>query len=71
MNYRSPVVAPVAAGQEIGELVIAREGLPELRVPLVAESAVPEGGFVVHLQTALRVLIDRFVTGSPGSGEAA
>ena len=71
VNYRSPVVAPVEAGQDIGELVIAREGLPELRVPLVAESAVPEGGFVVHLQTALRVLIDRFVTGSPGSGEAA
>jgi D-alanyl-D-alanine carboxypeptidase (penicillin-binding protein 5/6) len=69
VSFRSPVVAPVAQGQELGELIIAREGLPELRVPLVAETAVAEGGFLVRFETALRVLMDRFVTGSPaGAG---
>jgi D-alanyl-D-alanine carboxypeptidase (penicillin-binding protein 5/6) len=69
ISYRSPLAAPIAAGQEVGELVIPREGLPDLRVPLVAETAVAEGGFMVRMETAFRVLIDRFVTASPAPGE--
>jgi D-alanyl-D-alanine carboxypeptidase (penicillin-binding protein 5/6) len=71
VTYASPVTAPITAGQEIGHLVITREGLPEVRVPLVAETAVAEGGFLVRVQTALSVLIDRFVTGTPVTDEAA
>jgi D-alanyl-D-alanine carboxypeptidase (penicillin-binding protein 5/6) len=71
VTYPSPVTAPIAEGQEIGELVITREGLPEVRVPLVAESAVAEGGFMVRVQTALSVLIARFITGDATGEEAA
>lgn len=58
--YSSPVDAPVAAGQELGELVITRDGLPDVRVPLVADAAVARGGFAVRLRTAAMVLMDRF-----------
>jgi D-alanyl-D-alanine carboxypeptidase (penicillin-binding protein 5/6) len=67
--YTSPVPAPVEAGQVLGELVIAREGLPEVRVALVAEAAVATGGFLVRVQTALSVLFDRVM--SSVSEEAA
>jgi D-alanyl-D-alanine carboxypeptidase (penicillin-binding protein 5/6) len=59
VSYPSPVTAPITAGQEIGELVIVRDGLPEVRVPLVAESDVPEGGFMVRVQTAMQILLAR------------
>ncbi|MDR5654620.1 D-alanyl-D-alanine carboxypeptidase family protein [Ruixingdingia sedimenti] len=57
--YRGPVEAPVAAGQPLGELVIRMPGMPDTRVPLVAETAVAAGGFVTRVQTALRVLTAR------------
>lgn len=55
--YESPVEAPVRAGQEMGELIITRPELPEVRIPLVAESDVAEGGFAVRLKTAALVLL--------------
>jgi D-alanyl-D-alanine carboxypeptidase (penicillin-binding protein 5/6) len=57
--YTGPLVAPVAAGQEIGELVIRREGLPEVRSPLVAETEVARGGFSERLRTAALVLLGK------------
>ena len=59
--WQGPVEAPVAAGQQLGELVVRLPDLEPLRVPLVAERAVPRGGFVVRLQTAAEVLMDRAV----------
>ncbi|MDG1118790.1 MAG: D-alanyl-D-alanine carboxypeptidase, partial [Flavimaricola sp.] len=35
-------------------------GLPEVRVPLVAETDVPRGGFSTRLRTAAMVLLERF-----------
>jgi serine-type D-Ala-D-Ala carboxypeptidase (penicillin-binding protein 5/6) len=58
--FNSPLEAPIAMGQEIGTLVITREGLPETRVPLLADAAVARGGFAVRLRTAAAVLIARF-----------
>ena len=46
MDYRSPVPAPVTAGQQLGELVIANTGLAEIRIPLVAGAAVPKLGLM-------------------------
>jgi D-alanyl-D-alanine carboxypeptidase (penicillin-binding protein 5/6) len=71
VTFASPVSAPVVAGQPMGELVITRDDLPEVRVPLVAEAAVAEGGFMVRVQTTLMILIDRFITGSTASDGAA
>ena len=58
--YDTPLEAPIALGEEIGTLVITREGLPETRVPLLADAAVARGGFAVRMRTAAAVLIDRF-----------
>lgn len=55
--YKSPVQAPIRAGQEMGELIISRPELPEVRIPLVAEADVAEGGFAVRLKTAALVLL--------------
>lgn len=69
--YSSPVQAPVTAGQELGQLIIEREGLPDVRVPLVAEADVAAGGFMVRVQTAFFVLLDRVMSSVADSEEAA
>lgn len=58
--YNGPIAAPVTAGQPLGELVINMDGLPEKRVPLVAETDVAEGGIKSRLRTAAMVLWDKF-----------
>jgi D-alanyl-D-alanine carboxypeptidase (penicillin-binding protein 5/6) len=63
--FKGPVEAPVEAGQPLGELVFTPEGLPEVRVPLVAESAVARGGFMVRIGTAAQMLLTRFANGRP------
>ncbi|WP_170348191.1 MULTISPECIES: D-alanyl-D-alanine carboxypeptidase family protein [Ruegeria] len=49
--YDGPVNAPIEKGQQLAELVIKPEGLPEIRRPLVASESVPAGGFVVRMMT--------------------
>ncbi len=61
--YTGPIKAPVKAGQELGTLVVTLDGLPEHRVPLVAEHAVGKAGVVQRVMTAARVLYGRYVTG--------
>lgn len=58
--YNGPVEAPVTAGQQLGELVITLDGLPEKRVPLVADADVARGGFTSRLRTAATVLWEKF-----------
>jgi len=57
--YDGPVAAPVQAGQPLAELVIRPEGLPEHRVPLVAQTSVERGGFVNRIKTVSLVLLAR------------
>lgn len=59
--YNGPVEAPITAGQEIAELVIRLDNLPETRVPLVAASDVARGGFQTSLRVAADVLMTRFL----------
>ena len=49
--YDGPINAPVAKGQQLAELVIQPEGLPEIRRPLFAAEDVPPGGFMVRMMT--------------------
>ncbi len=65
--YNGPIEAPVSAGDELAELVITLDGLPEKRIPLVAEADVARGGFTTRLRTAATVLWDKF---GPGAGDA-
>ena len=58
--YSGPVEAPIAAGQQLGELVITFDELPEKRIPLVADADVARGGFGTRLRTAAQVLWQKF-----------
>ena len=42
--FDGPVAAPITKGQQLGELVITLEGLPETRLPLVADRDVAKAG---------------------------
>ena len=53
VDYRSPVPAPVTAGQQLGEMVIANTGLAEIRIPLVAGAAVPRLGLMGRASAVL------------------
>jgi D-alanyl-D-alanine carboxypeptidase (penicillin-binding protein 5/6) len=64
--YNGPVRAPIAKGDELGELVFAPDGLPETRVPLVAARDVPKGGFASRLRTVSDHLLLRFRERSEG-----
>ncbi len=58
--YTGPLNAPIAAGQEIGKLVIHVPDLPDHTVTLVAETAVGKGGFMKRLTTAAQALQTRY-----------
>ena len=67
--YTGPVRAPVTAGQQLAELIVHVPDLPDARIPLVAETDVPAGGFAKRLTTAAEVLIRRYI-GGEGTGPA-
>jgi D-alanyl-D-alanine carboxypeptidase (penicillin-binding protein 5/6) len=50
--FDAPIAAPIAEGQRIGELVLQIDGVGEKRVPLVARTAIEEGGFGVKAKAA-------------------
>ncbi|WP_299923826.1 D-alanyl-D-alanine carboxypeptidase family protein [uncultured Pelagimonas sp.] len=61
--YTGPIEAPVEQGQKLAELIISPDGLPETRVPLVAEKAVAGGGFMDRMLTVSQVLLKRLQDG--------
>jgi D-alanyl-D-alanine carboxypeptidase (penicillin-binding protein 5/6) len=69
--YNGPIEAPISAGDQLGELVVQLEGLPEKRLPLVAQSDVLRGGFKTRLRTAALVLWDKFGPGVDAAEEGA
>lgn len=66
VTFQSPIQAPIAAGDEVAEMVINVGDLPPTRIPLVAETDISRGGFLPRLRTATRVLL-REVAGATGS----
>ena len=65
--YTGPLKAPISAGQQLAELIIRPEGLPEHRVPLFAEHAVAGGGFGKRMMVVSQALLSRL---NDSSGEA-
>lgn len=57
VEYSGPIQAPIAKGQEIGTLVIPRNGLEDYRTPLVADADVGIAGFLPRMRTSIEVLI--------------
>ncbi|MBK0329156.1 D-alanyl-D-alanine carboxypeptidase [Rhodobacteraceae bacterium F11138] len=65
--YDGPLRAPIKKGDELAELVLKPEGLPEVRHALVAAQDVPSGGFAVKVKTAALHLINQFLDGPQGA----
>lgn len=65
--YNGPIEAPIQEGQPLAELIFTPEGLPEITVPLVAESSVAEGGFLAKITAAAMHLLARVNTGPEGA----
>jgi D-alanyl-D-alanine carboxypeptidase (penicillin-binding protein 5/6) len=63
--YNGPISAPITEGDEIAELVIRLENLPETRVPLVADATIAAGGFNSRLRTAADILVTRMSDADP------
>ena len=61
--YTGPIKAPVTAGDTLAELVIQPEGLPETRVPLVAETTVAPAGFMAKVSAVALILLERLNRG--------
>jgi D-alanyl-D-alanine carboxypeptidase (penicillin-binding protein 5/6) len=57
----TPVMAPLAAGQELGKLIVTVPNMPEFTYPLVAAQDVPEVGLTGRIATNL----NRLVFGAP------
>ena len=51
----TPVIAPVAVGQQLGTLKLLVDGQPVGEVALVAQTAVEEGGFFRRLWDTIRL----------------
>jgi D-alanyl-D-alanine carboxypeptidase (penicillin-binding protein 5/6) len=66
ITYESPLPAPVAAGDVVGELTI-HQGVRDMTrtVPIVSTESVERGGMMVRLRTAAGVLLDE-VMGASG-----
>ncbi|MDF2141720.1 D-alanyl-D-alanine carboxypeptidase family protein [Paenirhodobacter sp. CAU 1674] len=58
--FNGPIAAPIKAGDKLGDLVLTIPGLAEPKhVPLVAETDVDQGGFMVRVKAALGRLTAR------------
>lgn len=55
--YDGPVEAPIAAGQEVGTLVVSAPGKPDLNVPVVAAEAVGSAGVFGNMLAGLSALL--------------
>lgn len=61
--YSGPIAAPIAKGTALAELVIEVPELGTQRVPLMAETDVAKGGFMVRIKTAAKALQSRYFGG--------
>ncbi|MEL6452101.1 MAG: D-alanyl-D-alanine carboxypeptidase family protein [Pseudomonadota bacterium] len=68
--YTGPIQAPISAGTPLAELVIQPEGLPEKRIPLVAETNIAHGGFLAKISTAALALFNTVTSASDAESGA-
>ena len=64
--YRTPVEAPIAAGQPIAKLVVEVPGKDAVSFDLVAGADVPRGGLLTRLQAAAELTRARVASYLPG-----
>ncbi len=56
--YDSPLPAPIAAGDELGMLIVQIPDMDEMRLPLVAGADVAEGGFKIRATASAQRLMN-------------
>ncbi|MBM1688806.1 D-alanyl-D-alanine carboxypeptidase family protein [Sulfitobacter geojensis] len=61
--FTGPFRAPILKGDAIAELILTREDLPDVTVPLVAAQTVQPGGFMVKMTAAAKHLLARLNAG--------
>ena len=61
VEYNGPIEAPISEGQQIADLVVSVQGMPEARLPLVSDREVARGGFVPRVRAAAQVLLTRAI----------
>ncbi|MEE9427884.1 MAG: D-alanyl-D-alanine carboxypeptidase family protein [Paracoccaceae bacterium] len=64
--YSDPIEAPITKGQQVAELVVTLQELPDARIPLYSDRDVARGGFLPRIRTALNVLYRRYAGGVQG-----
>lgn len=57
LRYDSPVAAPIAKGQEIGQLNVSGQGVPPMVLPLYAGADVPKLGLVQRIPAVISRLV--------------
>jgi D-alanyl-D-alanine carboxypeptidase (penicillin-binding protein 5/6) len=57
VTYASPLIAPIAKGQEVGKLVVTVTPTQQIIVPLVAERDVPALGFLAATFSKMKLLV--------------
>lgn len=66
VSWNGPIEAPIAEGQELGQMIISRSGLPDMTIPLFAETSVEKAGFLPRLQAAASKVIGMILrSGAP------
>jgi D-alanyl-D-alanine carboxypeptidase (penicillin-binding protein 5/6) len=57
LRYAAPIPAPVAKGQEVGQLEVSGEGVPAMTLPLFAGADVPRLGLVQRIPAVISRLV--------------
>ena len=71
VTWNGPIEAPIVEGQELGQMVITREGLPDTVVPLHAQASVAKAGFVPRFQAAAGKVLSMVQGSDQGGGAPA
>ncbi|MEM8786950.1 MAG: D-alanyl-D-alanine carboxypeptidase family protein [Pseudomonadota bacterium] len=69
VEYTGPVAAPIAAGQQIADLVVSIPEMGEARFPLAAQSDVATGGFLGRVQASAAILFNRALSAVAQAGD--
>ena len=59
IEYRTPLEAPIAAGDTVAELIVTAPDMPDKRIPLVSDRDVLRGGFLPRVRASANVLFDK------------
>ena len=67
VEYKSPIPAPVMEDQELAKLIVSTKGLADVKIPILAQTTVPVGGFIARVITAAKSLINRITLSPEGA----